>query len=143
VDFAKTLRAELERARRAMVESRSRHDLIQQTLRKYEQLARTGASPAKAAEGAAKARTRRTVRAKTRSSTTTKSAVIRQIILDNHVSGVSVRDLIDALKRRRVKISKNAVFAALSKLKNRKLATKHNGKYFPEASMLGSEELRR
>jgi hypothetical protein len=137
VDFVKALKAEIDNARRAMFEAQARYALLQETLRKYE-----GTNTSRDTRDTPTL-ARRTRKSPRHNAKTTKMATIRAVLADHHASGISARDISAQVKRRAIKMSNNAVFAALSKLKQRKLATVDGGKYFPTKSLLDMESPRR
>jgi hypothetical protein len=77
-------------------------------------------------------------RARPNTPTVNKTSAIRELLVNYHASGLTASELADALARRRIQISKNAVFAALSKLKRRNLIVTRGGKYVARESLLRS-----
>jgi hypothetical protein len=143
MDFMETLRAEIAKARAVMSEARSRHNLLKQTLRKYQQLQERRSADLALPARPRRRRAKKASRQTRRGAAPNKTGLIRDLIVEHHTSGISTDDLFVGLKRKRIDISKNAVFAALSKLKQRGFVTVRNDKSFPTESMLQAEQLRK
>jgi len=152
MDFARTLKAEVALARQKVTEAETRYRLLQNTLQQYQRLAQGNGSDvqprAKKATAGKQRRNRaasgtRSKRASTVAGKTNKTAMVGEIVADHHASGATGRDVIAAVRGRSVSMSENAVFAALSKLKQRKLTVVRDGRYFPTESLLHSQPVRR
>jgi hypothetical protein len=134
MSFVKSLRAEVERARRAVAAAQARYDILAKTLATYAPQAPRAGAPIRT-------RTRGTQRRRRGSPAVAvnKTARLRAIVADAHTSGIAVRDIGAKLKAQRVAMTNNAVSAALSKLKQRHLIVARQGKYYPMQSLLDAE----
>jgi hypothetical protein len=149
MEFVDALKSEIEKVRRDIVAAQARHAFLRQTLRDYQQSKGSGASPApqvaiapqkkQAAPPKQKAQPKQQAQPKQKAPTLNKTSAIRAVLVGRSASGIMPHAIVSELKRRSVKISANAVFAALSKLKQRKHVTVRDEKYYPTDSLLKQE----
>lgn len=136
--FVDALKSEIEKVRRDIVAAQARHEFLRQTLREYQQPKGGDASSKPRAAGAPQ-KMQQPPQQKQKAPTLNKTSAIRALLVGRRTSGVAPHDIVSALKQRSIKMSANAVFAALSKLKQRKHVTVRGGKYYPAESLVKQE----
>ena len=139
MDFEEALKADIDGARRAMEEAKTRYRILQSTLAMYERSRRIGAHGRIAEnhrrERAARAKNSKTVPAVSRTTkregqTESRAARIRDIIAANQTStGLTAGQIMAELERLGVEVRSNYLYSVLSKLRRSKLIRTRRGKY--------------
>jgi hypothetical protein len=136
MEFVEALKKELQQTQRVMAEATARYKVLQETLNRLSGSATSAKRPRAQTKSAKPARARTKSPRSSQRGGRSNMAHIHDILVDHRTSGVAARDVIARLKTRGVRTTDNAVYAALTKVKQRKLAKVRDGKYFPTESLL-------
>ncbi len=143
MDFLRALKQEIEQLGLSIREATARRDALLATLKQYE-----GISSEKRVRANRSIRANRSTAQPAKSKPSkaapkSKAARMRDLLINEHTTGLTARELIRRMKGMGIRTTDNAVYAALTKAKQRKEVTIRGGRYFPSQSLLNTESAQR